>query len=46
MIARGLDAILVAIAGFPAYDSSGAPAALSRPIIQGLLREQARTTAA
>jgi beta-N-acetylhexosaminidase len=40
MIPRGLDAVLVAIAGFPAYDSSGAPAALSRPIIQGLLRNQ------
>ena len=40
MIPRGLDAVLVAIAGFPASDSSGAPAALSRPIIQGLLRKQ------
>jgi beta-N-acetylhexosaminidase len=40
MIPRGLDAVLIAIAGFPAYDSSGAPAALSRPIIQGLLRDK------
>jgi beta-N-acetylhexosaminidase len=40
MIPRGLDAVLVAIAGFPAYDSSGTPAALSRPIIQGLLRNK------
>lgn len=38
MIPRGLDAVLVAIAGFPAHDPSGAPAALSRPIIQDLLR--------
>ena len=40
MIPRGLDAVLVAIAGFPAYDASGAPAALSRPIIQGVLRNK------
>ncbi len=40
MIPRGLDAVLVAIAGFPAYDPSGAPAALSRPIIEGLLRNK------
>ncbi len=38
MIPRGLDAVLVAIAGFPAHDPSGTPAALSRPIIQDLLR--------
>jgi beta-N-acetylhexosaminidase len=40
MIPRGLDAVLVALAGFPAYDRSGAPAALSRPIIQGVLRDK------
>lgn len=38
MIPRGLDAVLVSVAGYPAYDSSGEPAALSKPIIQGLLR--------
>jgi beta-N-acetylhexosaminidase len=37
-IPRGLDAVLVAVAGYPAYDPSGTPAALSRPIIQNLLR--------
>ncbi len=40
MIPRGLDAVLVALAGFPAHDPSGVPAALSRPIIQNLLRRQ------
>jgi beta-N-acetylhexosaminidase len=40
LIPRGLDAIMLATAGFPRYDPSGAPAALSRPIIQGLLRER------
>lgn len=38
MIPRGLDAVLVSVAGYPAYDPTGTPAALSRPIIQGLLR--------
>ncbi len=38
LIPRGLDAIMVSTAGFPAYDASGAPAALSRPIVQSLLR--------
>jgi beta-N-acetylhexosaminidase len=38
MIPRGLDMVMLTVAGFPAYDKSGAPAALSRPIIQGLLR--------
>jgi beta-N-acetylhexosaminidase len=37
MIARGLDAVMLSVAGFPAYDSSGTVAALSRPII-GRLR--------
>ena len=38
LIARGIDAIMVSDAGFPAYDASGTIAALSKPIIQGLLR--------
>jgi beta-N-acetylhexosaminidase len=38
MIPHGLDSVMVTVAGFPAYDSSGAPAALSSPIIRGLLR--------
>jgi beta-N-acetylhexosaminidase len=37
-IARGLDSVLLSTAGFPAYDSSGASAALSSQIIVGLLR--------
>jgi beta-N-acetylhexosaminidase len=40
MIPRGLDSIMVTTAGFPAYDPSGAPAALSSRIIRGLLRSQ------
>jgi beta-N-acetylhexosaminidase len=39
MIPRGLDAVMLSVAGFPAYDSSGTVAALSPPII-GLLRER------
>ncbi len=38
LIARGVDAIMLSVAGFPGYDRTGAPAALSRPIVQGLLR--------
>jgi beta-N-acetylhexosaminidase len=38
MISRGLDAVLVSLAGFPAYDPSGSPAALSSRIVRGLLR--------
>ncbi len=38
LIARGLDSVMVSTAGFPAYDRSGAAAALSAPIIRGLLR--------
>ncbi len=38
LIPRGLDAVMLSTAGFPAYDRSGTPAALSRSIIQGLLR--------
>jgi beta-N-acetylhexosaminidase len=40
MIKRGLDAVMVTTARFPAYDPTTAPAALSSPIIQGLLRRQ------
>lgn len=40
LIGRGLDTVMLSTAGFPAYDRSGAPAALSRPMIQGLLRGQ------
>jgi beta-N-acetylhexosaminidase len=38
MIPKGLDAVMIAMAGFPAYDHSGTVAALSSPIINGLLR--------
>jgi beta-N-acetylhexosaminidase len=38
LIPRGLDSVMVSTAGFPAYDSTGTPSALSRPIVQGLLR--------
>ena len=44
MIPRGIDAVMLSVAGFPAYDSSGAAAALSRPIIQRLLRAQLHFT--
>jgi beta-N-acetylhexosaminidase len=40
LIPRGLDAVIISTAGFPAYDRSGTPAALSSPIIGGLLRDQ------
>jgi beta-N-acetylhexosaminidase len=40
LIARGLDAVMVTTAGFPAYDPTGTPAALSSRIIGGLLRGQ------
>jgi beta-N-acetylhexosaminidase len=42
LVPRGLDSVMVSTAGFPAYDSTGAPAALSRTIIQRLLRRQLR----
>jgi beta-N-acetylhexosaminidase len=38
LIPLGLDAVMLSTAGFPAYDRSGTPTALSRPIVQGLLR--------
>jgi beta-N-acetylhexosaminidase len=40
MIPRGLDSVMVTTAGFPAYDPSGTPAALSSRIIGGVLRRQ------
>jgi beta-N-acetylhexosaminidase len=40
MIPAGLDSVMAAVAGFDAYDGSGTVAALSRPIITGLLRGQ------
>lgn len=40
LIRRGLDSVMVTTAGFPGYDSTGTPAALSRPIIGGVLRGQ------
>jgi beta-N-acetylhexosaminidase len=38
LIPRGLDAVMLSTAGFPAYDPTGTPTALSRPLIKGLLR--------
>jgi beta-N-acetylhexosaminidase len=38
MIPQGLDAVMASVAGFDAYDHSGTVAALSRPIVTGLLR--------
>ena len=38
MIPDGVDAVMASVAGFPAYDHSGTVAALSRPIVTGLLR--------
>jgi beta-N-acetylhexosaminidase len=40
LIPRGLDAVMLSTAAFPAYDSTGTPTALSRRIVQGLLRGQ------
>lgn len=42
LIGRGLDAVMLSTAGFPAYDPTGAAAALSSPIAQGLLRDRLR----
>jgi beta-N-acetylhexosaminidase len=39
-IPRGLKAVMLTVASYPAYDRSGAAAALSRPIIQNVLRGQ------
>ncbi len=38
LIGHGLDAVMLSTAGFPSYDASGRVAALSPPIINGLLR--------
>ena len=38
LIPRGLDSVMLSTAAYPAHDASGTPAALSVPIIQGLLR--------
>jgi beta-N-acetylhexosaminidase len=40
LIPRGLKAVMLTVAGYPGHDRSGAAAALSRPIIQGVLRDQ------
>jgi beta-N-acetylhexosaminidase len=40
MIPAGLDSVMAAVAGFDAYDHTGTVAALSRPIITGLLRHK------
>jgi beta-N-acetylhexosaminidase len=40
LISRGLDSVMLSTAGFPAFDGSGRPTALSPPIIRGLLRGQ------
>jgi len=40
LIRGGLDAVMASTAGFPAYDRSGTPAALSRLIIHGVLRRK------
>jgi beta-N-acetylhexosaminidase len=42
MIPPGLDAVMLTVAGFPAYDPTGAAAALSHPIIDKLLRGELR----
>lgn len=38
MIPAGVDSVMAAVAGYSAYDGSGTVAALSRPIVTGLLR--------
>ncbi|HUZ30416.1 MAG TPA: glycoside hydrolase family 3 N-terminal domain-containing protein [Solirubrobacteraceae bacterium] len=40
LIGRGLDSVMLSTAGFPAYDSTGRPTALSPTMIRGLLRGQ------
>jgi beta-N-acetylhexosaminidase len=40
LIPRGLDAVMLSTAAFPAYDATRTPTALSRTIVQGLLRRQ------
>ncbi len=38
LIGSGLDAVMLSLAAVPAFDPTGAPAALSAPMIDGLLR--------
>lgn len=38
LIPRGVDSVMLSTAAFPAYDSTRTPTALSRTIVQGLLR--------
>jgi beta-N-acetylhexosaminidase len=38
LIGAGVDAVMIAVAGYPAYDNTGTAAALSKPIIGGVLR--------
>jgi beta-N-acetylhexosaminidase len=38
MIPAGVDSVMASVAGFDAYDRTGTVAALSRPIVTGLLR--------
>jgi beta-N-acetylhexosaminidase len=40
MIPRGLHTVMLSTAGFPAYDPTGSPAALSSRIARGLLRDK------
>ena len=40
LIPAGLYAVMLSTAGFPPYDATGTPAALSRRIVQGVLRGQ------
>ena len=40
LIPNGLDAVMVTTAAFPAYDPTGAPAAFSARVSQGLLRDR------
>jgi beta-N-acetylhexosaminidase len=44
MVPRGVDAVMLSVAGFPAYDASGAAAALSPAIIERLLRARLHFT--
>ena len=39
-VRSGIELVMVSNASYPAYDRSRAPAVFSRPILQGLLREQ------
>jgi beta-glucosidase len=43
-IERGVASIMTAHVAFPAFDPSGAPATLSRPILTGLLRDELEFT--